>query len=174
MSDDSSLVVWFLSWGQSSAHLHSSRTGLRSPSLRCLLGILLCVTSCNSLWDPFQGPNPLNCVVTPGSCPEGLVCNAQTRLCEEHSLSLLAGALGGPGSADDTGSLARLRKTPLNSASELLFLRRGHARPPSSVNSAFSALRQDGWDRCPFPCSAVPASCGPFLPSQRLWYALAW
>ncbi|MFO0578451.1 MAG: hypothetical protein U1A78_30980 [Polyangia bacterium] len=67
------------------------------------------MAACDSLWTSFQGANPINCVVTQGICPEGQVCNAQTRLCVGGPtvLSLVAGALGGAGSADDTGAAAR-------------------------------------------------------------------
>lgn len=86
------------------------RFGLSSGWLLSLQ--LVGLASCDSLWSQYQGSNPKNCVVSPGICTDGQVCNVRTRVCELPELRLLAGALGGPGNVDGIGAEARFN-TPV-------------------------------------------------------------
>lgn len=90
----------------------SLAASLRVLRLLIVLSALALVT-CDSLWTPFHGANPNNCVATPDQCPKGLACNPLTKLCEAPptTLSLVAGGLGVAG--DGAGAGASF-KTPVN------------------------------------------------------------
>ncbi|HNN93989.1 MAG TPA: hypothetical protein PKI03_17045, partial [Pseudomonadota bacterium] len=80
--------------------LSLNRTVRGSWLIRCIGSLTaLLLTTCDSLWTQYRETNPINCILNPGICPEGQVCNSQTRLCRVPQLTLVAGAIGGPGNA---------------------------------------------------------------------------
>lgn len=69
--------------------------------------VLTSVAGCDALWGGFRDPYPGNCVTNPGICTGGLVCNAQTRLCEAAD----AGSGGDGSSSSGDGGLCAVTGT---------------------------------------------------------------
>lgn len=104
--------------------LHDRNTRWAASWWALGLGVALgTAVGCDALFGAFVEAVPQACG---GTCPQGQTCNSTTNLCETPTptpdggngdgpsdptgakLGLLAGSLGGPGLADDTGQHARI------------------------------------------------------------------